>query len=391
MDHFGPLSYIEGSGKRFALVMVDGFSHFVHCVAVESPDAESTAAELVKMSCFFGIPSFVHTDRGAAFTSDCLDQLCTILHISKQHSPVAFPRCNGLAEQTVGCIKSLLHTMRATDLDRCLPLCCLVHNSTPNSRTGTSPFEAAFGFTPKSLTEINSLSSLVDCSNRCSNRSVADVQFYVHQFFTREFHSLVRSEHLQDADNQSILESRFCAFAPGDLVVSTRRNAITGTRVDGPFVLLSRTGVNVWRMYKLEDDLSMSVCECPESLLKKFVINDIVNGFSIRPPVPQQTDCRNIEPKDFVIARNIGIPGPPSVSLFQVIANDIPNQSLVLKLWKPNRLMQFYQTEYNHIRPYSTVILSKLKLRNRTMSDGVRQLITTLLLAPGSIVPEEGL
>ena len=374
VDHFGPLS--EVSGPKYGLVCVCGFSHYVISVGVESIDATTTAIELFKIFSLFGIPSFIHSDRGSAFTSELDKQLCELLRIDRQFSPVAFPRSNGVTERAVGTVKSMLSTVNPTNLIVALPLICLLHNSTPNhhlSSTATvplTPFEGAFGFTARSISEM-------DLGLMCTQPFSAEIQF-----FARRFYRQMMSEYLTNVDNESRINSRFIGFAPGDLVVIIRKHAVTSSSVDGPFVLLSRLGSNIWRMYRLEEGLMVSVTEAPEALLKKFQVHPIIEGFPNRPPIPERNPAV-LKRHDFVIVKNTVVPSDalsiPSVSLHQVMSNDIATEKITAKLWSPNRLMEFFATDSLSIIPWDRIVLSNFKLSNRMLSESIQKIVFSLL------------
>lgn len=369
VDHLGPLQV--NCNTKYALVCVCAFSHFVHCVPVERVDAMTTALELFKLFSQFGLPSAVHSDQGTAFKNELDRQLSELLKYDRQFSPVYFPRCNGLAERAVGSIKSLLATMNATDLIVALPLICFLHNSMPTSRVSATalidlcPFEAAFGFRPRTASEM-------DLAMLSTQPLTAEIQY-----FTRRVFRSALAESLAHTDHESVLASRVCGFQPGDLVVIIRKTALQPTRIDGPYVLLSRIGANVWRMFRLEEGLMLSVVETPESLLKKFEITPEVQGFPVAPPVPKRNPAV-LKRNDFIIVRNRQSE-VPSVSLHQVFANDNATSQVTSKLWSPNQLMEFYPTNKSFIVPYDDIVVSNFKLSNRLLSEPIQQVVFSLL------------
>ncbi len=68
LDHIGPLR-ADINGSMFILVIIDAFSRWVELY----PTKTTTAVETV--SCIFGIPEVVHTDRGTAFHNELIEEL----------------------------------------------------------------------------------------------------------------------------------------------------------------------------------------------------------------------------------------------------------------------------------------------------------------------------
>jgi hypothetical protein len=369
VDHLGPLQ-IAGTAK-YALVCICGFSHFLHCVPVERVDALTTAFELFKLFTTFGLPTSVHSDQGSAFKNELDKQMSDLLKYNRQFSPVAFPRSNGLAEQAVGVIKNMLTTMNANELLASLPLICLMHNSMPTNRVSAAalvdlcPFEAAFGFRPRTASEM-------DLAMLTTQPFTAEIQYFVRRLFRSAL-----TESLQHVDNESWLATRIVGFQPGDLVVVIRKSGMQSTRIDGPYVLLNRTGSNIWRMFRLEEGLMVSVMEVPEAILKRFEISPAVEGFPIKPPIPNRNPTV-LKRHDYIIIKNPQA-DVPTVSLYQVLSNDPAAAKVTARLMRPNQLMEFHATDRHAIIPYDDIVLSNFKLSNRLLSTPIQHIVFSLL------------
>ena len=369
IDHLGPLQM--ESGGKYVLVCICAFSHYIYCVEVERVDASTTGVELFRLFTMFGLPNTIHSDQGSAFKNELCHQLTELMNSKQRFSPVAFPRSNGLAEQAVGSVKSMLSTMNVVDLKVALPLICLTHNSMPTNRVSTTalidlcPFEAAFGFRPRTVSEM-------DLAILSTQPFTAEIQYFVRRIFRSAL-----AESLQNVDNSSFLSSRIVGFQPGDLVIIIRKSAIQPQKIDGPYVLLSRVGSNIWRMFRLEEGLMVSVTEAPEAILKRFEIHPSVEGFPVKPPIPVKNPSI-LKRNDYIIIKNSD-QTIPSVSLYQVRSNDVTSAKVTARLMRPNQLMEFYATDRFKIIQYEDILLSNFKLSNRLLSEPVQQIISTLL------------
>ena len=366
IDHCGPIEV--SSGPRYVLVCVCGFSHFCYAVPVESVDARTTAFELFKMFCIFGIPARVHSDRGSAFTSELDSELADLLKIDRRLSPVAFPRANGLCERAVGTIKSLVSTMPGSNISTMIPLACLVQNSMPFSRIALemTPFEASFGFRPRSINDIYFSSFGTQAASQPFS---AELQYYMR----KAYHFYAEEVSQTTVNRSALLTNASLMFQPGDMVIAIRGRKGT----DGPYILLNQIASNIWRMFRLEDGLTVSIAEFPVSLLKKYSPCDLIKGLPCEPPIPDN-DPSKLKRHDFVIAKNSD-DGPISVGLFQVLTTDPNAQNITAKIWRPNQLLEFFQTEALTTIPWRNILLSRFKLSSRMIPEPIQKAVFSLL------------
>ena len=248
----------------------------------------------------------------------------------------------------------------------------LVSNTLPNSTilssTGirVTPFESSFGFTPKTFPDLQPLNRLH------TNYFVHEVQQVV-----RKASILYAQDAAIDRDYQSSSNNPDILLRPGDMVIrTTPARGISSTISDGPYMLLNQVGSNIWRMFKLEDGLISTIIECPTALLQRYVCVPEMRGFPGAPPVP------NSEPSEFkkndMFVAKIETTSE-SIALYQVEINDVDSKKILARNWRPNSLMQFFCTDKTSIIPWSNVILGKLKLQQRMISQPTQQAIFTLL------------
>lgn len=98
--------------------------------------------------CRYGVPTQVHTDQGAQFTSDLFVELCKMLHIDKTRNSPFHPQSSGLVEKLNGTIEDMLSkfvTKNQRDWDTYLPFIMLAYRSAPHDTLGESPNLMMFG------------------------------------------------------------------------------------------------------------------------------------------------------------------------------------------------------------------------------------------------------
>ena len=103
VDYKGPIS-ISSSGCRYILTVIDEYSriHF----AFSRRDCSSQTAILCLMTIFsiFGLPSFIHSDRGTLFMSEEFKQFLLWLGIGSSNTTAYNPRVNSQCERYNGII-----------------------------------------------------------------------------------------------------------------------------------------------------------------------------------------------------------------------------------------------------------------------------------------------
>ena len=147
LDH-KDLPRVTGEGSVAILCMIDSFSGWPVCRAVKNMSAETTAKTFFESVVVnYGVPRSIVTDRGAAFCSKFFGTLAKLLGVKHRISSAKSPRTNGLAEQLVQRISTLLRTYASDDqsIETVLPLCELCIRCTSHTKLKISPFEVVFG------------------------------------------------------------------------------------------------------------------------------------------------------------------------------------------------------------------------------------------------------
>ena len=149
LDLVGP--FVETPrGNTMILVIADHFTKWRDAVAI--PDGTTTSIVNVlerQVFNYFGLPERLHTDRGAQFESQLMEELCAVWGIQKTRTTPYHPQGNGVVERgnkDLGdALRSLLLNRDESDWDLLLPQIMRSIRSTPHSVTGETPNFLMFG------------------------------------------------------------------------------------------------------------------------------------------------------------------------------------------------------------------------------------------------------
>jgi hypothetical protein len=139
---------------KYVVVIVDSFTRWTHCVAVEDKTALSAARALLQTVGIFGVPLTIRSDGGGEFINDVLKALEHVLGTSHHKVSPYLHTGNSLAEKAN---RSVLENLRNLIFDKrltlhgehqwsdLLPLAQRIINSSFNSSIGCSPASLLFG------------------------------------------------------------------------------------------------------------------------------------------------------------------------------------------------------------------------------------------------------
>ena len=134
------------------LTCIDEFTKFAFAIPVKSENAKRCAEALYQqIYTKFGIPTIIHSDRGATFMSTILKELNAILNIKHTVTTAYRPQSNGTCERLNSTIINRIRTLPPGEKPRWnLHLDSLIcaYNSTTQESIGTSPFYAMYGRQP---------------------------------------------------------------------------------------------------------------------------------------------------------------------------------------------------------------------------------------------------
>ena len=146
LDFKGPLP--STNNKRFFLNIIDEFSRFCWVFPCSDVSSNTVSKCLIELFTMFGLPQYVHSDRGSSFMSSELRQFLSSKGIATSRTTSYNPRCNGQVEKQNDTIwRSINLALKSKGLpisswQEVLPevlhatrsLLCVATNSTPHER-----------------------------------------------------------------------------------------------------------------------------------------------------------------------------------------------------------------------------------------------------------------
>lgn len=138
-----------GDRYPYILVMTDLFSKYALAVATRDQSANTTAQALYcHLIQTFGCPERILTDRGAAFESSLMKELCQLYGCQKSRTTTYHPQGNGACERFNQTLLGLLSSLTETEQVQWpnqLPALVQAYNNTTHSTTGLTPHYVVFG------------------------------------------------------------------------------------------------------------------------------------------------------------------------------------------------------------------------------------------------------
>ena len=133
----------------YILVMTDLFSKYALAVPTKDQSANTTAHALYSsLIQTFGCPERILTDRGGAFESSLLSELCQLYGCRKSRTTAYHPQGNGACERFNQTLLKLLSSLTETDQAQWpnqLPALLQAYNNTTHSTIGMTPHYVVFG------------------------------------------------------------------------------------------------------------------------------------------------------------------------------------------------------------------------------------------------------
>ncbi|KAM3913063.1 protein NYNRIN-like [Leptodactylus fuscus] len=222
---------------EYVLVCVDLFSGWVEAYPVSRATAQVTAKKLMsELVCRFGIPEVIESDRGTHFTGEIMKEIMSALGIEQAFHTPYHPQSSGKVERLNGTLKLKIQKAMAETgrpWPECLSLALYSVRTTPNRKTGLSPFEVLFGSVPRlglyfpQTLQLNYDSTASYVQSLCQRLKVTHEQVF---------------SSIPDPSDLSGTHS----LQPGDWVVVKRHTRKPlEPRYDGPFQVLLTTATSV--------------------------------------------------------------------------------------------------------------------------------------------------
>jgi len=144
-------------GNKYVIVFQDYLTKWPLVYPLPDQRAVTIARVLVEeVIPFFGVPESLLSDRGTNLLSHLMQELCTMLGITKLNTTAYHPQCDGMVERFNRTLKSMLrkHASRfGNQWDNYLSMVLWAYRNTPHDSTGEKPSFLLFGTDLRSPTE----------------------------------------------------------------------------------------------------------------------------------------------------------------------------------------------------------------------------------------------
>jgi len=256
VDFVGPLPS-SAAGNRYLLTVEDPFSRWLEAFPLRTATAQAVMDQLTQ-NVFprFGLPDSIHSDRGAQFTSQLLEDLAATLGCRLTFTPAYHPQSNPVERKhrdLKAALKGLLEDADRqgikTDWEELLPQVLTVMRTSTCRSTGLSPFQILFGRDPaipiQNLDPPPAEKRLSPASLHEKIRKHRDRIEAVHQYALANMEATLRRQ-------RQYYRRSLHAFHQGELVWLYTPPAGAGTKFrrswTGPWTIVDRIN---WTTYRI--------------------------------------------------------------------------------------------------------------------------------------------
>jgi transposase InsO family protein len=259
------MDFVEGlptsGGKNAILVVVDRFSKFGHFIPLRHPFTAQSVAKLFLSEVYklHGLPISIVSDRDRIFTSTFWKELFGLAGVSLHMSSAYHPQTDGQTERVNQCMETFLrcfvHSCPAQWI-HWIALAEFWYNTSFHSALGRSPFEALYGYSPRTLGVDLSACHNTDLKSWLQDKAL--MKDLVHQHLVR---ARLRMKHQADKNRaERQFEVGTWVYVKLQPYVQSslahRANQKLAFKFFGPFQIISKIGAVA---YKLDLPASSSV------------------------------------------------------------------------------------------------------------------------------------
>jgi hypothetical protein len=260
LDITGPLPTTR-RGNRFILVVVDYFTKWVELFPLQSTKATTIAQIFLdEVICRFGFPVRVISDNGVQFISKIFIQLCTLLGIQHQRTPLYHPQSN-LSERINRTLRPILASLAHNDSkswDIKLSQIAFALRTAPSESTDHSPAFLMFGRHPRQPLDLFLPPPLVSDNLPSSD----NLSSYRTRLLEKLLPAYQTARELLDISHQTQARNynahrRSLEFEPGDLVWVTSLSGIAmgkwrGSKMqprrEGPYKIIAKLSSLIYEL-----------------------------------------------------------------------------------------------------------------------------------------------
>ena len=253
-------------GIQNILVITDHFSKFSVAVPTRNQTSKTTADALFHNFIVpYGIPTTIHSDQGANFTSKLIQDLCFLTGISKSRTTPYHPMGNGITERFNRTLISMLGTLQQDQKsDWKIHIGSLVHayNATKHETTGFSPFFLMFGREP--TLPIDLVFGLdKDERSRSLSKYISNLQKRLEEAYrtanTASDHSQLRQQYYYDQKAKGV------GLKVGDrvlvkVVAFDGKHKIADRWEDNPYIIIQQPNNNI-QVFKVKREDGEGRCK----------------------------------------------------------------------------------------------------------------------------------
>ena len=147
----GPLP-VSAKGHKYILAVTDLFAKWVEAFPLRSTESTTLATVLVdKIVCHYWVPTNIHSDQGANFTSAVIQHFCSLLGIGRTQTTAYHPQGNGQVERFNRTLEAMLAKVvqaNQRDWDAHLPKVLFAYRTAVHEATLFTPYHLVFGRSP---------------------------------------------------------------------------------------------------------------------------------------------------------------------------------------------------------------------------------------------------
>ncbi|GAA53165.1 retrovirus-related Pol polyprotein from transposon 17.6 [Clonorchis sinensis] len=157
LDFKGPLP--SNTRNRYLLTIIDEFSRFPFAFACADITSATVIDCLTQIFCLFGMPAYIHSDRGSSFMSSEINSFLLEKGVAMSHTSAYNPQCNGQVERLNGTLWKTIslalksHNLPPSHWESVLSdalhslrsLLCTATNCTPHERLFQYARRSTFG------------------------------------------------------------------------------------------------------------------------------------------------------------------------------------------------------------------------------------------------------
>lgn len=147
------------AGKNVdVLVITDHFTKMAHAFPCHDQSAKQVARQLWdRYFCVYGFPERIHSNQGANFESQLIQELLLIAGVKKSRTTAYHPMGNGIVERFNRTLRSMIRALPPRSKQKwpqMLQTLTFAYNCTAHESTGYAPFYLMYGRIPRLPVEV---------------------------------------------------------------------------------------------------------------------------------------------------------------------------------------------------------------------------------------------